>query len=790
MVKTNLPVIILKGGVLLPYCEFRLDLTEDSDKHVLDLCEEKHDSHILIVSPSNPLEENVEIKDLPKIGTVAKVSMKMQIGRTTRIVLEGLNRVNVIEYKEYAGEQNILDAIITSTTQFAMSPVDEKVLVRKLLRRVEDYVSKVPNVSNSVLAEISDVNSISKVSDIVANYLPIDFERKLEYLNTINPYKRVIMLFEDIKTEEEIIELDKKIDVKLKKTLDDNQKEFILREKIRLIREELGDLNLKESDVSILKEKIDKVKCPKNIKDKLNNELKKYELMNSNSPEVGVVRNYIELLLSLPWEISTNENKDLKLARKRLDSTHYGLDKIKDRIIEYLAVKQLSNNLTSPIICLVGPPGVGKTTLAKSIAECTNRKFVKISVGGVNDEAEIIGHRRTYIGSNPGRIINGIKKAKSNNPVFLIDEIDKMTKDIKGDPASSLLEVLDPEQNKYFTDSYVEEEFDLSNVMFILTANYLYQIPEALRDRLEVIELSGYTEYEKLDIAKKHLIKKQLKMHGLTSKDLSISDSAILSIIRNYTKEAGVRDLERNIAAILRKISTNIVNKVNTKKKYSITEKNIEDFLGKKKYIEEDNKVLPSGVVTGLAYTEFGGTVLPIEVCYYEGKGELILTGSLGDVMKESAKIALSYIKSHYKEFGIDYDNLKDKDIHIHVPEGAVPKDGPSAGVTLTTTLISLFTHTPVSNNIAMTGEMTLRGKILPIGGIREKSLGAHRGGIKTIYLPKENMNDLDDVPKEVKDSISFIPVESYNELYDYIFKKKKPKADFPGLIELTFDYN
>jgi len=770
MIKTNLPVIILKGAVLLPYCEFRLDLSNSFEKHILELSEKHHDSHILIVSQTNPLEEDVDINSLPKIGTIAKISMKMQIGRNTRIILEGINRVNVLEYNDYENEKNILNAVITSTTQFAMNPMDEKALVRKLLRRVESYITKVPNMSNSILGQISDVFSISKVSDVVANYLPVEFERRLEYLKTINPYKRVIMLFEDIKTEEEILELDKKIDVKLKKVLDDSQKEFILREKIRLIREELGDVNLKESDANILKGKIDKINCPKNIKDKLYSELKKYELMNSNSPELGVVRNYIELMLSLPWEESSKENKDLKLARKRLDSTHYGLDKVKERIIEYLAVKQISEGLKSPIICLVGPPGVGKTTLAKSIAECTGRNFVKISVGGVNDEAEIIGHRRTYIGSNPGRIINAMKKSKTNNPVFLIDEIDKMTKDIKGDPASSLLEVLDPEQNKHFVDSYVEEEFDLSNVMFVLTANYLYQIPEALRDRLEIIELSGYTEYEKLDIAKKHLIKKEILEHGLKDKNVTITDNAILTIIRNYTKEAGVRELEREIAKVLRKITTSIASGDEVKKKYSVSEKNIENYLGKKKYsYEENNKKLPSGVVNGLAYTEYGGTILPIEVAFYKGKGNLTLTGSLGDVMKESAKIALSYIKSNYEYFNINYELLTESDIHIHVPEGAVPKDGPSAGITLTTALISAFTNKEISNKIGMTGEITLRGEVLPIGGLKEKCIGAHRGGINTIIIPKNNEKDLEEIPDDIKKDINFILVNNYKDVYKVV---------------------
>lgn len=773
MVKTNLPVIVLKDAVLLPYCEFRLDLSTAFEKHILEVSEKYHDSHILIVNQKNPLEESVDIKDLSKIATVAKVIMKMQIGKNTRIILEGINRVNVLEYKEYPNENDMLDALITSTTQFAMSPVDEKALVRKLLRRVESYVAKVPSMSNSVLAQISDVNSISKVSDIVANFLPIEFDRKREYLETINPYKRVIMLFEDIKTEEEIIELDKKIDIKLKKVLDDSQKEFILREKIRLIREELGDISLKENDINILKEKIEKIKCPINIKEKLCSELKKYELMNANSPEVGVIRNYIELMISLPWDNTTKENKDLKLARKKLDSTHHGLIKVKERIIEYLAVKQLSDDLTSPIICLVGPPGVGKTTLAKSIADCTNRNFVKISVGGINDEAEIIGHRRTYIGANPGRIITALKKAKSNNPVFLIDEVDKMTKDIKGDPASTLLEVLDKEQNKHFVDSYVEEEFDLSKVMFILTANNIYQIPEALRDRLEIIELSGYTELEKLDIAKKHLIKRLIVEHGLSNKNVSFSDNAILSIIRNYTKEAGVRNLEREIARVLRKISTNIVNNEDIKKKYSITDKNIELYLGNKKYIVDKNdKKLPSGVVNGLGYTEYGGTLLPIEVTFYKGKGNLILTGSLGEVMQESAKIALSYIKANYELFNIDYDLLLDSDIHIHVPEGGVPKDGPSAGITLVTAIISAFTNREVENKIGMTGEVTLKGDILPIGGLKEKCIGAYRSGIDTIILPCKNKKDLEEIPTEVKDNIKFIFVNNYKEVYNAIYNK------------------
>lgn len=769
MVKTNLPVIILKGAVILPYCEFRLDLNNPIDKHILELSEKNHDSHLLIVSPSNPLEESIEIPDLPKLGVVVKVTMKMAIGKNIRIIVQGLNRVNVLSYEDYKNETNILSASITSTTQFAMSPMDETALIRKIQKRVEAYINKVPNASNSILSEISNVNSISKVSDITANYLPIDFERRLEYLNTINPYKRVIMLFEDIKTEEEIMELDKKIDVKLKKVLDDSQKEFILREKIKLIREELGDVNSKENDALMLKEKVDKLDCKDSIKNKIYNEIKKYELMNSNSPEVGVVRNYIDLMLSLPWNNKDKENDDLKVAREILDRTHYGLKKIKDRIIEYLAVKKLSNNETSPIICLVGPPGVGKTTLAKSIAEATNRKFVKISVGGVSDEAMIMGHRRTYIGSNPGKIITAIKKAKVNNPVFLIDEVDKMTRDLKGDPASALLEVLDKEQNKTFVDSYVEEEFDLSNVMFILTANYIENIPIELRDRLEIIELSSYTDFEKLNIAKDYLIKKNLEECGLTNTSISFSDNSLLSIIRNYTREAGVRELDRTIASILRKIATNIVEG-SSKKKYIINEKNITNYLGVYKY--NDNLVLENSVGTfnALAFTSFGGETLKVEVTYYKGDGKIILTGQLGDVMKESCEIALSYIKANCNTFGIDYEELSNSNIHIHALDGAVKKDGPSAGIAITTAIISAFKKKKVANNIGATGEISLNGNILPIGGLKEKSIGAKKGNIDTIIIPTANKKDLEEIEDEIKNGINYIEVSNYMDAYKILF--------------------
>lgn len=769
MLKTNLSVILLRGIVLLPHCELRIEINNDTERKIIENAEKYNDGMVLIVSPINPLEEVVNIKDLLSIATIGRIKLKMELQNDiTRVVIDGVNRVNVVEYVSI--ENHTFEANIEPTTRFVINEKDEIALIRKLVSEVEGLITKVPYMSNSILNEIMGEKSIAKITDLVANYLPLAFERKLEYLKTVNPYNRIIMLIEDIKTEEEIIGIDEKIENELKKQLEDSQKEFILREKIRIIKEELGDISVKDSDVEEIRTKIEKLNCDKKIKDKLYNELKKYEMMNANSPEMGVVRNYIDWLLELPWNEFSTEELDLNKARKTLDSSHYGLEKVKTRIIEFLAVKQVTNNMKSPIICLIGPPGTGKTTLAMSIAKAINRNFVKISVGGINDEAEIIGHRRTYVGANPGRIISTMKKAKTSNPVFLIDEIDKMTKNYKGDPASAMLEILDREQNKCFVDNYIEEEYDLSNVMFILTANNIYDIPEALRDRLEIIKLSGYTEYEKLDIAKKHTIIRELKEHKIKKDDIVFDNSAILSIIRNYTKEAGVRELERCIESIIRKIITERISNKDTKN-IKVSNKNIEKYLGKKIYMyseKENNDEV--GVATGLAYTEYGGDILPIEATYYNGKGNLLLTGSLGDVMKESAQIALSYIKGHCDLYNIDYNLLQNSDIHIHVPEGAIPKDGPSAGITVTTAIISAFTKKCVNKNIAMTGEITLRGSILPIGGLKEKAIGANRSKIKTIILPKKNERDLDEIPDEIKRELEFKFVSNYEEVYKLIF--------------------
>ncbi len=572
------------------------------------------------------------------------------------------------------------------------------------------------------------------------------------------------MLIEDINQELKIVSLEKSIEDKVSKNLDKAQKEYILQEKLKAIKEELGFSFDKDNEIDELKNKINNLKCSKKIKDKLFSELKRYEITSITSPEMSVIRNYIDLMISLPYT-STKDNKDLIKARKILDKTHYGLDQVKTRIIEYLAQESFSNNNNSSIICLVGPPGVGKTSLAKSIAEATGKNYTKISVGGVNDEALIVGHRRTYIGAAPGRIINGLKKAGSNNPVFVIDEIDKLCKDIKGDPASSLLEVLDKEQNKDFVDNYVDESYDLSKVMFICTANYIENIPLELLDRLEIIEIFSYTEIEKLNIAKNYIIPKILEANNIKKDQIKFSDNAIYKIIRNYTKEAGVRDLERQINTIIRKIITEIVTS-KVSKDYSLDEKKIISYLKQEKYLSDESIYKERiGVVNGMAYTSVGGDILPIEVSMYKGNGSIITTGFLGDIFIESVKTAIGYIKSNSSILKIKDTIFDDKDIHIHVPTNAVKKEGPSAGVAILTAIISLLKKKEIEKNISMTGEITLKGNILPIGGLKEKIIGVKKYGVNKIIIPKSNERDLKEIDKEITKDIDFIFVTNYEEV-------------------------
>lgn len=773
MIKTNLPVILLKGIVLLPNNDIRLEFNNDDSRNIIDVAELFHDNEMLVISNIKLSEKNPNTKDLPRIGVIGKITHRMELPNgKTRVIISGQNRANVHDYLNLNNSFEVLESILSNINDEVLDEKEEIATIKKLYYEVETCVKTIPKMSNSVLSLIINSTNLSKMTDIIVPFLPIDVNRQNDYLLELKSSVRAKMILEDLYKEKELYEIDRKIDANIKKSLDDSQKEFILREKIRTIKEELGESNIKDDEVDKLREKIQKLKAPKHIKERLNDELKRYESMSMMSPETSIVKSYIDWLIDIPWKVETRDTSDLKQVRKILDDSHYGLENVKKRIIEFLAVKQMTQELRGPIICLVGPPGVGKTSLAFSIAKSINRNFVKISVGGVNDEAEIIGHRKTYIGASPGRIISSMKKAGSINPVFLIDEIDKMTKDFKGDPASTLLDVFDPEQNKYFVDNYIEEEYDLSKVMFITTANYIEQIPEALRDRLEIVNLSGYTEYEKLDICKNHLIKRICTEHGIDVDLVNFEDSALLTIIRYYTKEAGVRELERKISTIVRKIVTEIVMGDMKLERIVITNDNLKDYLGKEKYHfiykEGGGQV---GVVNGLAYTSYGGDVLPIEVNFYKGKGDLVLTGSLGEVMQESAKIALSYIKSNCDMFKIKFDELVNKDIHIHVPEGAIPKDGPSAGVALTTALISSISNRKVPVDIAMTGEITLRGNVLAIGGLKEKSTGASRNNIKKIFIPYDNMSDIDDIPLEIRENIEYIPVRNYEEIYKRVFE-------------------
>lgn len=757
----SVPVVATRGVIVFPGQEIMIEVGRHKSINAIDEAEKFFNGNVFLVSQRDVLIDEPQEEDLYEFGSLVHIKSVKRKQGFLRVTFTGLQRGEIVTLSEDAkmlfGSINLVEDTIGNADE-------ELVLVRKITKELESITIQNMPLPAEVIQHLTMGVSAAQFADQIVQYFPLNLERKQGFLEELDVNERLMSISEEIQREATLSSIETTINEKVKDRVEENQREYYLREKMRAIREELGDATDVGEDTDEFRRLLEENPYPKHVREKALEEISRYEMLPQASGESGVVRSYLDWLLKTPWWQETEDNKNLNEVREKLDEDHFGLDKVKDRIMEYLAVKNMTGNLNAPILALVGPPGVGKTSLAKSIADSLGREFVKASFGGVRDEAEIRGHRRTYLGSLPGRIIQGMKKAGVVNPVFLIDEIDKMASDYKGDPSSAMLEVLDPEQNTMFSDNYLEEPYDLSNVMFVATANYLGDIPEALRDRLEVIQLSSYTEEEKVEIAKAHLIPKQIEANGLKKSQFKLADKQLQFIIRHYTREAGVRQLERVIASLARKTVLAILK--DDKKSVTITNKLTEEWLGHTIFEygqkEKKNQV---GVVTGLAFTQFGGDVLPIEVTTFDGKGRLIVTGQLGDVMKESSEIAFGYVKSHAKELGIASDFFEKHDVQVHVPEGAVPKDGPSAGVTFTTALISAITNRKVFANVAMTGEMTLRGNVLPIGGLKEKSLAAHRVGISKIFIPKLNEKDMDEIPDVVKESVTFIPVETIDQV-------------------------
>lgn len=764
----QLPLVCTRGVVVFPNQEVIIDVGREKSTRAVEEAQEKYESQVVLVAQRDLALEEPDVNDVYSYGTLCQIKHIRRMDGYLRVKFRGMQRV---ELHTIINDDTLMSVTAEVKTDIAQDPMEEVALVRKIAKQFEEIEAVSQTIPKELINELAKGVSAPVLSDQIAQLFPFTLEKRQELLETLGVNERLYLILQEIESEKELSQIENKINDKVKTRIEESQKEYYLREKMRAIKEELGDVPDTDKDVDAIRKRLEENPYPDSIKDKIRDELSRYEMLPAASGETGVIKTYIDWMMDLPWWQESRDNEDLNLASEILDADHYGLEKIKERILEYLAVKQMTNSLRAPIICLVGPPGVGKTSLAKSVARALDRKFVKISLGGVKDESEIRGHRRTYLGSMPGRFIQAMKKAGTVNPVFLIDEIDKMASDYKGDPASAMLEVLDPEQNSLFSDHYIEEPYDLSKVLFIATANYLENIPNALRDRLEIIELSSYTELEKIEIAKRHLVPKQIKENGLKTSQLKIDDEMISFLIRYYTRESGVRQLERVIATVCRKSVLAILK--DNKRSIKVTKKLVKEWLGHEKFEYGKRETKDQiGTVTGLAYTSFGGDVLQVEVNHFEGKGKLVITGQLGDVMKESATIAYDYVRANAKKYKIQPEVFEKNDIHIHVPEGAVPKDGPSAGVTLTTALVSSLSDTPVKANLAMTGEVTLRGNVLPIGGLKEKSMAAHRCGITTIVIPKANVKDLDDVPATVKESVNFVPVERVSQVLDVALVK------------------
>lgn len=767
------PLLALRGVLIFPGMIANLDVGREKSIAAIDAAEAT-DKQIILVGQKQPEQENVAADDLYEWGVLANIKQKLQLPNgAVRLLVEGLERVHVLNAAEvHENEQEFFVGEVEVVPADDAVDAEAEGLRRLLLDAFEQWVLLTKKVNPDTVQSLKSRTDLSKVPDIIVGYLPLALTEKEELLEMAPLKLRLRKLYEILVREQEIADVAKNISEQVHQQVEQNQKEYYLREQIKAISKELGENEDVQAEIADYKEQMSKLKMPQNVAEKINKELGRLAKMPPMTPEGAVIRTYIDSLLALPWGKFTKDNFDIDKAQDVLDKDHYGLKKVKERILEYLAVRALSKSTRGPILCLVGPPGVGKTSLASSIAKAIKRKFTRISLGGVRDEAEIRGHRRTYIGSMPGRIIHGMQTCGCMNPVFLLDEIDKMASDFRGDPASALLEVLDPEQNNSFSDHFIEFPFDLSHVFWIVTANAVDTIPPALLDRLEIIQLSSYTDEEKVKIAQLHLLPKELKLNGLEKYKVSVSEKAIRRVIHDYTREAGVRNLERKLAGICRKVAFKIVK--GKSKGAQVTEKNLEKYLGPVIYLDDDISLKSSvGVSNGLAWTSVGGELLKVEVLAFKGKGNLTLTGQLGDVMKESAQAGYTYIRSRAEALGIPANFGETMDIHIHLPEGAVPKDGPSAGVTMVTAMVSALTGKKVKGKLAMTGEISLSGKVWPVGGIKEKMLAAYRYGVKTVLLPKRNMQDLDELPENIRKEMQFIPVEHLDDVLKLALEDK-----------------
>jgi len=759
--KRLIPLLPLRGILVFPYMIIHLDVGREKSISALEEAM-VHDRLIMLASQKDAQNDKPLPEDIFSTGTVAEIKQLLKLpGGTIRVLVEGLHRAKIEKFIEldpyYQVEVNEFEEMEGKTPEV-------EALTRSVIHQFEQWVKLSKKIPPETLVSVVTVEEPGRLADLIASHLSLKIEDKQALLDAITVKDRLEKLCEIIGREMEILELEKKINVRVRKQMEKTQKEYYLREQLKAIQKELGDKDDRMAEVDDYRQRLKEQALPKEVAEKVTKEIERLEKMPPMVAESAVIRTYLDWLLALPWSKETTDRLDVKLAEDTLDEDHYGLGKVKERILEYLSIRKLTQSMKGPILCLVGPPGVGKTSLARSIARAMERKFVRVSLGGVRDEAEIRGHRRTYVGALPGRVIQGMRTVGSKNPVFLLDEIDKMSSDFRGDPSAALLEVLDPEQNNTFSDHYVEVPFDLSRVLWVVTANVMHNIPRPLLDRMEIISIPGYTEEEKVQIAKRYLIPKQVREHGLTDKQVVFTEGTVQKVIRDYTRESGVRNLERSMATLCRKVARQIVQ--NERTSIKITTQNLHTFLGAPKYrhahAESNHQI---GVSTGLAWTEVGGDVLATEVSIMKGKGKLTLTGQLGEVMRESAQAGFSYIRTKASDLGIDPEFYEKTDIHIHLPEGAIPKDGPSAGITMATAVASALTGKAVRADLAMTGEITLRGRVLPVGGIKEKVLAAHRAGIKKIILPEENKRDLDELPANVKRSLEFVLVEHMDEV-------------------------